>query len=206
MTIEDILALSPVLPVVTLRRVEQAVPLARALVAGGLRAVEITLRTPEALAGAREIAREVHEIVLGVGTVLSPKDLRDAEDAGAAFAVSPGVTPDLLEHARDMRLPYLPAVATASDLMAAMERGFTTFKFFPASVAGGPAAIKALGGPFPGVRFCPTGGIGLATARDYLALPNVLCVGGSWMAPDEALDAGDFARIEALAREAAALA
>ncbi len=206
MTIEEILALSPVMPVVTIRDIERAVPLARALVAGGIRTIEVTLRTPEAMEAVRVIAREVPEIVLGVGTVLSPKDLKDAAEAGAAFAISPGATPDLLEHARGGRLPYLPAIATASELMAGLERGFTAFKFFPASIAGGPAALKAFAGPFPGVRFCPTGGINAETAKDYLALDNVLCVGGSWIAPDKAIADGDFGTIEQLALKASQLA
>jgi 2-dehydro-3-deoxyphosphogluconate aldolase/(4S)-4-hydroxy-2-oxoglutarate aldolase len=205
MIIEDILALSPVMPVVTIADAAHAVPMARALVAGGLRTVEITLRTPAALAAVAAIAREVPEAVIGVGTVLSPKDLKDAADAGATFAISPGTTAELLDAARHGPIPYLPAIATAGELMMGLDRGFTAFKFFPAAAAGGVAALKAFGGPFPGVRFCPTGGISLATAPDYLALPNVLCVGGSWIAPEAAINAGDTAAIERLAREAAAL-
>jgi 2-dehydro-3-deoxyphosphogluconate aldolase/(4S)-4-hydroxy-2-oxoglutarate aldolase len=205
MTIEEILRLSPVMPVVTISDAEHAVPLARALVAGGIRTIEITLRTHAALAAVAAIAKEVPEAVLGVGTVLSARDLKDAHDAGAAFAISPGATPALLEAGHHGPLPFLPAVATASELMAGLEHGFTAFKLFPASLVGGPAALKALAGPFPGARFCPTGGISLTTAPEYLALENVLCVGGSWVAPETAIEAGDFARIEALAREAAAL-
>lgn len=205
MTIQEILALSPVLPVITISDAEHAVPLARALVAGGIRAVEITLRTHAALHAVAAIARDVPEVVLGVGTVLSARDLTDARDAGAAFAISPGATPALLEAAHHGSLPFLPAIATASELMAGLEQGFTTFKLFPASLLGGPAALKALAGPFPGARFCPTGGIGLASAPEYLALENVLCVGGSWITPQSAIEAGDFVRIEALAREASAL-
>lgn len=205
MTIEEILALSPVMPVVTIRDPARAVPLARALLAGGVRSIEITLRTPAALAAVSAIARDAPEIVLGVGTVLSVQDLQDAQAAGAAFAISPGATPALLNAAQAGPLPYLPAVATASELMAGLEYGFTAFKMFPAAQAGGPAMLKALGGPFPAARFCPTGGISLATAPDYLALANVLCVGGSWIAPEAAIEAGDFGLIERLAREAAAL-
>ncbi len=205
MTIEEILALSPVMPVVTIADAAKAVPMARALVAGGLRTIEITLRTPAALAAVAAIAREVPEAVLGVGTVLSAKDLKDAAEAGAAFAISPGSTLALMDAARHGPIPYLPAIATAGELMAGLDRGFTAFKFFPAASAGGVSALKAFGGPFPGVRFCPTGGISLATAPEYLALPNVLCVGGSWIAPEAAIAAGDVAAIERLAREASAL-
>ncbi len=205
MTIQEILALSPVLPVITISDAQHAVPLARALLAGGIRTVEITLRTHAALHAVAAIARDVPEVMLGVGTVLSARDLTDAGDAGAAFAISPGATPALLEAAHHGTLPFLPAIATASELMAGLEQGFTTFKLFPASLLGGAAALKALGGPFPGARFCPTGGISLASAPEYLALENVLCVGGSWITPQTAIEAGDFARIEALAREASAL-
>ena len=205
MTIEDILALSPVMPVVTIADAAHGPPMARALVAGGVRTIEITLRTPAALHAVEAIAREVPEIMLGVGTVLSPRDLKAAHDAGAAFAISPGSTPHLLDAAQDGPIPYLPAIATAGELMSGLDRGFTAFKFFPAAYAGGVGALKAFSGPFPGVRFCPTGGISAATAPDYLALPNVLCVGGAWVAPEAAMAAGDWARIEQLAREASAL-
>ncbi|MGA0602660.1 bifunctional 4-hydroxy-2-oxoglutarate aldolase/2-dehydro-3-deoxy-phosphogluconate aldolase [Caulobacter sp. KR2-114] len=205
MTIEDILALSPVMPVVTIADAAHAVPMARALLAGGLKTIEITLRTPAALAAVSAIARDVPDLVIGVGTVLTAHDLKAAAEAGAAFAISPGSTPELMDAARHGPIPYLPAIATAGELMAGLDRGYTAFKFFPAAAAGGVAALKAFGGPFPGVRFCPTGGISLATAPDYLALPNVLCVGGSWIAPEAAIEAGDTATIERLAREAAGL-
>ena len=205
MTIEEILALSPVMPVVTVADAAHAVPMARALLAGGLRTVEITLRTPMALAAVAAIAKEVPELVIGVGTVLTASDLKHAAEAGAAFAISPGSTPELMDAARHGPIPYLPAIATAGELMAGLDRGFTAFKFFPAASAGGVGALKAFAGPFPGVRFCPTGGISAATARDYLALPNVLCVGGSWIAPESAIASGDVAAIERLAREASAL-
>ena len=205
MTIEEILALSPVMPVVTIADAAHAVPMARALVAGGLRTIEITLRTPAALAAVAAIAKSVPEAVIGVGTVLTEQDLRHAAEAGAAFAISPGSTPELMDAARHGPLPYLPAIATPGELMAGLDRGYTAFKFFPAAFAGGVGALKALAGPFPGVRFCPTGGISLATAPEYLALPNVLCVGGSWVAPEAAIASGDVATIERLAREAAGL-
>lgn len=205
MTIEDILALSPVMPVVTISDVSRAVPLARALIAGGLRTIEITLRTHEALAAVAAIAREVPQAVLGVGTVLTAKDLKDAADAGAAFAISPGSTPALLDAARHGPLPFLPGVATAGELMAGLERGFTTFKLFPAAQVGGVGALKALAGPFPGARFCPTGGVDAASATSYLTLPNVICVGGSWVAPEAAIAEGNFHYIEEMAREAVAL-
>jgi 2-dehydro-3-deoxyphosphogluconate aldolase / (4S)-4-hydroxy-2-oxoglutarate aldolase len=204
-SIDDILRSAPVLPVVVIEDPAKAVPLARALVAGGIRAIEITLRTAKALEAVRAIAAEVPDAIPGVGTVLTAADLDAAAAAGARFAVSPGATQALFDAAWAQALPYLPAVATASELMAALEAGFTTCKFFPAAQAGGPEAVKALGGPFPQARFCPTGGIGLTTAPAYLALGNVLCVGGSWIAPRGAIDAGDFASIERLAREAAAL-
>jgi len=206
MGIDEILRLAPVMPVITIDDPAKAVPLARALAAGGLKAIEITLRTPAALEAIAAIAREVPECVPGAGTVLTERDLHAAARAGAKFAVSPGATPALLDVARPGPLPYLPAVATASELMAAMERGYATFKFFPAEALGGPAALKALAGPFPTARFCPTGGIDAAGAPAYLALANVLCVGGSWVAPAAAVARRDFGAIERLARAAAAMA
>ena len=205
MRMEEILSLAPVMPVLTIDDVAQAVPLARALAAGGLRAIEVTLRTPAALEAIAAIAREVPESIPGVGTVLTATDLQAAAAAGAQFAVSPGATPAMLRAAASGVLPYLPAVATASELMAAMELGFSAFKFFPAASAGGTAMLSSFAGPFAGARFCPTGGIDAASAPAWLALGNVLCVGGSWVTPKDALAAGDFGRIEALAREAAAL-
>jgi 2-dehydro-3-deoxyphosphogluconate aldolase/(4S)-4-hydroxy-2-oxoglutarate aldolase len=203
MRIDEILGAAPVMPVVTIEDAAKAAPLARALVAGGLRAIEVTLRTPAALEAVRIIAREVPEALPGVGTALSARDLEASAEAGAKFAISPGATPALLAAAKGMALPYMPAIATASELMAALEAGFDVCKFFPAAQAGGVGALKAFAGPFARVRFNPTGGIDAKTAPDYLALPNVLCVGGSWVAPIDAIVAGDFARIEALAREAA---
>jgi 2-dehydro-3-deoxyphosphogluconate aldolase/(4S)-4-hydroxy-2-oxoglutarate aldolase len=206
MRMEEILGLAPVMPVVTIADVAQAVPLARALAAGGLPAIEVTLRTHAALEAIRAIAAEVPEALPGVGTALTPKDLEDAARAGARFALSPGATPTMLDAGLTSPLPYLPAIATPSELMAAAERGYSAFKFFPAAACGGPAALKALAGPFPAARFCPTGGIDAATAPAYLALSNVLCVGGSWVAPAGAIARGDFAEVERLARAAAKLA
>jgi len=206
MTVEDILKTGPVMPVVVIDDAAHAVPLARALVAGGIRAIEITLRTGAALDAVQAIAREVPDAIPGVGTALTGADVLAALEAGAKFIVSPGATPALLEAAIGSGLPFLPGVATASELMAGLAAGLSAFKFFPAAQAGGVEGLKALGGPFPHARFCPTGGVSPANAASYLALPNVLCVGGSWIAPREAIAAGDFGRIEQLARESSALA
>ncbi len=203
MTLDDIMDLAPVIAVVTVADAGLAAPLTRALVAGGIRGVEITLRTPSAL-DAIKAAAAVPGAVVGAGTCLARAHIEAAAAAGAAFAVSPGVTTRLLESALGAPIPLLPGIATASELMLALEHGFDRLKFFPAETSGGPAAIKALGAPFAGVRFCPTGGIGLQNAAAYLALPNVACVGGSWLAPADALAAQDWGRIEALARAAVA--
>ena len=205
-SIEDILGLSPVIPVVTLTEAETAVDLARALLAGGLRTIEVTLRTPAGLAGIEAIARAVPGICIGAGTVLSAEDLRRAAQAGASFAVSPGCTAALLAAGASAPIPYLPAIATASELMEGLAAGYRCFKFFPAAAAGGIPMLKALSAPFPDVRFCPTGGITQETAGAYLALPNVACVGGSWITPADVLARRDWKRVEALAREAASLA
>lgn len=205
MDIRSVLAASPVMPVIVLEEVAHAVPLARALVAGGIRVLEVTLRTPVALDCMRAIAAEVPEALLGAGTVLSAADLDAAAKAGAVFAISPGASPALLEAARTSPIPFLPAVMTPSDVITAMDAGFDTFKLFPAAQAGGMAMLKALGGPFPQARFCPTGGIDAASAPAFLALPNVVCVGGSWLCPAELVRAGDWDAITALARAAAAL-
>ena len=205
MTIDDILQAGPVMPVVVIDDAAHAEPLARALVAGGIRAIEITLRTGAALDAVRAIARDVPDAIPGVGTALTVADVLAALDAGAKFIVSPGATPTLLEAAIGSGLPFLPGVATASELMAGMAAGLSAFKYFPAAQAGGVEGLKALAGPFPRARFCPTGGVSAANAASYLALPNVACVGGSWIAPREMIAAGDFARIEQLARAAAAL-
>ena len=205
MTIDDILQAGPVMPVVVIDDAANAVPLARALVAGGVRAIEITLRTGAALDAVRAIARDVPDAIPGVGTALTGADVLAALEAGAKFIVSPGATPALLEAAIGSGLPFLPGVATASELMAGTAAGLSAFKFFPAAQAGGVEGLKALGGPFPHARFCPTGGVTAANAAAYLALSNVACVGGSWLAPRETIAAGDFVKIEALARAASAL-
>lgn len=202
--IERILRLSPVMPVVIIEEAGLAPDLARAFVRGGIRVVEITLRTPAALAAIEAIARQVPEIAVGAGTVLSAQDLRAAASAGATFAISPGLTPALLSAAASAAIPYLPAIATASELMQGLAGGYQCFKFFPAGPAGGTAMLKAFAGPFPQARFCPTGGITQESVRSYLELPNVLCAGGSWLSPADALAAGDWKRIEALASRAAA--
>jgi len=204
-SIAEILQLSPVMPVVTIEDAEGGPDLARALVRGGIRVIEVTLRTRQALAAIKAIAREVPEICVGAGTVMSPDDLNLAADAGATFAISPGATRELLAAGANFRIPYLPAVCTASELMTALAAGYRHFKLFPANVAGGVQALKAFYGPFADARFCPTGGISLQTAGSFLDLPNVLCVGGSWLTPNELLKTRDWARIEALAREAAGL-
>lgn len=205
MTIDDVLRAGPVMPVVVIDDAVRAVPLARALVAGGIRAIEITLRTGAALDAVQAIARDVPDAIPGVGTALTAADVLAALEAGAKFIVSPGATPALTEAALGSGLPFLPGVATASELMAGMAAGLSAFKLFPAAQVGGIETLKALGGPFPHARFCPTGGVSAANAAAYLALPNVACVGGSWLAPRDAIAAGDFATIERLAQEAAAL-
>jgi 2-dehydro-3-deoxyphosphogluconate aldolase / (4S)-4-hydroxy-2-oxoglutarate aldolase len=203
--IESILRLSPVMPVVTIDDATLAADLARALVNGGIRVIEVTLRTEAALRAIETIARKVPEISVGAGTVLDPKDLQSAIQAGAAFAISPGATPELLAAGRQSRIPYLPAIATASELMFGLAAGYRFFKYFPATVAGGVAGLKAFNGPFSQARFCPTGGVTPSTANSYLELPNVLCVGGSWLTPLDLQAARDWRQIEALARAAAAL-
>ncbi len=204
-TLDAILARAPVLPVIALTRLEDAVPLARTLVDAGLPVLEVTLRSPIALDAIRAIAAEVPDAVVGAGTVLTPDDLAAVAAAGAAFAISPGATDALLAAAAEAPIPFLPGIATASELMRGLEHGLTRFKCFPAEAAGGVALLQSLAGPFPQARFCPTGGIDLASAPRYLALGNVLTIGGSWMLPKDALAAGDWARIGALAREAAGL-
>lgn len=196
---------APVIPVIVLHDVAHAVPMARALVAGGIRMLEVTLRTPQALQCMEAIARDVPEAVLGAGTVRNPADAKAAAAAGARFAVSPGYTPAVGQACRDLGLPLLPGVATGSEIMMAQEDGLTELKFFPALQAGGTAMLKAWGGPFGDVRFCPTGGVSTSNAADFLALPNVVCVGGSWLVPADALAQGDWARITQLARAATGL-
>ncbi len=191
---------APVIPVIVLNDLAHAVPMARALVAGGIRMLEVTLRTPQALACIEAIARDVPEAVVGAGTVRTRADAQAAAMAGARFAVSPGFTPAVGQACRDAGLALLPGVATGSEIMQALEAGFTELKFFPALQAGGAAMLKAWSGPFFDVRFCPTGGVTLQNAPDLLVLPNVLCVGGSWLVPLDALAQGDWARITELAR------
>jgi len=195
----------PVIPVIVLQRVQDAVPLAEALVAGGVKVLEVTLRTPVALQCIEAIARAVPEAIVGAGTIRVPADAQAAVNAGSRFAVSPGYTAEVGAACREAGLPLLPGVATASEVMAAMADGLHFLKFFPAMQAGGLAMLKALGGPFPDVAFCPTGGISLETAPQFLALPNVKVCGGSWLTPADAVASGDWARITRLAREAQAL-
>ncbi|MFI5679524.1 bifunctional 4-hydroxy-2-oxoglutarate aldolase/2-dehydro-3-deoxy-phosphogluconate aldolase [Streptomyces cellulosae] len=201
----SVLDLAPVVPVVVVRDAADAVPLARALVAGGLPAIEVTLRTPAALDAVRAIVAEVPDAVVGVGTVITPEQVAEAVEAGARFLVSPGWTDVLLTAMRESGVPFLPGVSTTSEVVALLERGVREMKFFPAEAAGGTAYLKSLAGPLPQARFCPTGGVGPGNAREYLALPNVGCVGGTWMLPESAIEARDWGRVEALAREAAGL-
>lgn len=196
---------APVIPVIVLQDRAHAVPMARALLAGGIRMLEVTLRTPVALACIEAIAKEVPEAVVGAGTVRSAADAQAAAMAGARFAVSPGYTHAVGQACRDLGLALLPGVATGSEIMMAQEDGYTELKFFPAMQAGGPAMLKAWQGPFNDVRFCPTGGVSTANANDFLALANVACVGGSWLTPADALAKGDWARLTRLAQEAAGL-
>ena len=196
---------APVIPVIVLNDVAHAVPMARALVAGGIRMLEVTLRTSQALACIEAIAKEVPEAIVGAGTVRNAADAKAAANAGAKFAVSPGYTPSVGQACRDEGLSLLPGVATGSEIMMAQEDGSTELKFFPVMQAGGPAMLKAWSGPFFDVRFCPTGGVTAQNASEFLSLSNVACVGGSWLVPAEALAKGDWARIEMLARDACQL-
>jgi 2-dehydro-3-deoxyphosphogluconate aldolase/(4S)-4-hydroxy-2-oxoglutarate aldolase len=200
-----IASLAPVIPVLTIERAADAVPLARALVKGGLRALEITLRTEAAIEALAAIAREVPEAVPGAGTVLTARQFHSAREAGAKFTVSPGCTEEILTAARNARLPYLPGVQTVSEALKLWQQGFRILKFFPADAAGGSTWLKAVAAPLAELKFCPTGGISADTASGYLELHNVSCVGGSWVAPRDAVEAGDWARIERLAAAAAAL-
>lgn len=200
----DLCALAPVIPVLVVEDVANAQPLAAALVAGGLPVLEVTLRTPAALDVIRAMA-EVEGGIVGAGTLLTPQDVEDAKAAGALFGVSPGATDRLLDAAEEAELPLLPGAATATEAMRLLERGYRMLKFFPAEAAGGAKALGSLASPLPQLTFCPTGGVSLKNARAYLDLPNTLCVGGSWVAPKDKVAAGDWAAIEALASEAAAL-
>jgi 2-dehydro-3-deoxyphosphogluconate aldolase/(4S)-4-hydroxy-2-oxoglutarate aldolase len=201
----ELVAHGPVIPVIVIQRLEDAVPLARALVAGGVRVLEITLRTPVALACMRAIAVAVPEAIVGAGTIRTVEDARAALDAGCGFGVSPGYSPSIGLACKDMGLPLLPGVATASEVMAANADGYDFLKFFPATAAGGVPMLKALAGPFADVLFCPTGGITPESAVQFLALPNVKVCGGSWLTPQDAVDRQDWARITALAKAASAL-
>ncbi|MEU5164154.1 bifunctional 4-hydroxy-2-oxoglutarate aldolase/2-dehydro-3-deoxy-phosphogluconate aldolase [Streptomyces sp. NPDC020875] len=202
----SVLDLAPVIPVVVIENAEDAVPLALALVAGGLPAIEVTLRTPAAPDAIRAIAAEVPEAVVGAGTVVSPEQVETAVRAGARFLVSPGWTDGLLAAMRSSGVPFLPGVSTVSEVVALLERGVTEMKFFPAEAAGGTPYLKSVAGPLPQARFCPTGGISRQSAAVYLSLPNVACVGGTWMLPPDAIAAKDWTRIRDLAAEAAELA
>lgn len=201
----SILKLQPVVPVLVIDDAATAVPLARALVAGGLKAIEITLRTPAALEAIRAVANEVEGAVAGAGTILNAAQFEEAVKAGSEFIVTPGTTQELIDVANDHAVPLLPGAATASEVMGLREEGYDVMKFFPAEQAGGAAYLKSLSSPLAGTLFCPTGGISLANARDYLSLPNVVCVGGSWVAPKELVAKGDWAGITKLAAEAFAL-
>jgi 2-dehydro-3-deoxyphosphogluconate aldolase/(4S)-4-hydroxy-2-oxoglutarate aldolase len=203
--VPEFLTLSPVIPVVTLTDVAIACDLAQALLRGGVRVIEITLRNEQGLKTIETIARQVPQMTVGAGTVLNSEDLRAAADAGATFAVSPGVTPHMLGQARSARIAYLPAIASPSELMVALEAGYRHLKFFPASAAGGIEMLRALASPFPQASFCATGGITAQNAPEYLRLPNVSCVGGSWLTPADALARRNWAHIESLAANAIAL-
>ncbi len=204
-TIEDVCRIAPVVPVLVIDDLEKAVPLAKALVAGGLRALEITLRTPVALDAIRMIADAVPDAVVGVGTLMSADDVTASVKAGARFGVSPGLSARILDAAEEAGMPMLPGVTTPSEAMAAAERGLRILKFFPAEANGGAPVLKAWASPLADLRFCPTGGIVAATAPDYLALPNVICVGGSWVAPKQAVEQGDWSAITGLAAAASTL-
>lgn len=205
MKLIDIMRASPVIPVIAIDDIEHAVPLARALVQGGIRVLEITLRTEHGMPAIRTIAQQVPDAIVGVGTLTQPEEFSAARDAGAVFGVSPGLTPALIEAARVSGLPLLPGVMTPSEVMAAREAGFRHLKLFPAVPAGGIGMLNAIAGPLPDMLFCPTGGISLETAPQFLACKNVVCVGGSWLTPKDALQAGDWQRITALAAAAASL-
>ena len=201
---EEIFAAGPVVPVLVINDVEKAVPLAKALMEGGIKVLEVTLRTPAAIDVIKRIAQEVPDSLIGAGTVTNAQQLKAVVEAGAKFAISPGMTADLLKAGMDSEIPLIPGISSTSDLMKGKDAGYTHMKFFPAEASGGVKAIKSISGPFPDVTLCPTGGIGPNNYNDYLALNNVKCVGGSWLAPDDAIESGDWARITQLAKEAVA--
>lgn len=205
LSIDEIMNTSPVVPVIVIEKLEHAVPLAQALVNGGLRVLEITLRTPVALQAIADMKAAVPDAIVGAGTVINPSDLQAACEAGSEFLVSPGATPSLIDAALAQDVPLLPGVATPSEAMALYERGISRLKFFPAEAAGGVPMLKSIGGPLPQLKFCPTGGVNPANAKNYLALSNVACVGGSWMAPANLTAAEDWQQIESLAAEAAGI-
>ncbi|WP_369309691.1 bifunctional 4-hydroxy-2-oxoglutarate aldolase/2-dehydro-3-deoxy-phosphogluconate aldolase [Providencia rettgeri] len=202
MTAETVLKQGPVVPVIVIKKIEQAVPLAKALVKGGINVLEVTLRTECAIEAIRLIAKEVPEAIVGAGTVINTKQLMEVSQAGAQFAISPGLTEELLAAAVKGNIPLIPGISTVSELMLGLDYGLKEFKFFPAEANGGVKALKAIAGPFSQVRFCPTGGISLTNYRDYLALDSVLCIGGSWLVPEEALSTGNYEKITQLAQEA----
>lgn len=202
---QDVLTASPVMPVLVIEKLEHAVPLAKALVAGGIRVLEVTLRTDCALDAIAQIAKDVPDALVGAGTVLNGEDYEAAIEAGAKFVISPGMTPSLVQAALKGPAPLIPGVSTLSEVMEGMDLGLGYFKFFPAEASGGAPALKAMGGPIPQVKFCPTGGISEKNAASYLGLPNVLCVGGSWLAPKELIEAGDWDGITAIAKAASNL-
>lgn len=192
----------PVVPVLVIKDLDKAVPLAKALMAGGIKVLEVTLRTPVAIDVIKKIADEVPEAIIGAGTVTNAQQLKQVVEAGAKFAISPGLTESLLQAGKEFDIPLIPGVSSISDLMTAIDAGYDHLKFFPAEASGGVKAIKSISGPFPNISFCPTGGIGPANYNDYLALSSVRCVGGSWVAPDDAIDNGDWDAITRLAKEA----
>lgn len=200
----EIFAAGPVVPVLVIHEVEHAIPLAKALIAGGIKVLEVTLRTPAALAVIKTIAENVPEAIIGAGTVTNAQQLKEVTEAGAKFAISPGMTADLLAAGASGGIPLIPGISSISDLMKAKDAGYTHLKFFPAEASGGVKALKSIGGPFPEITFCPTGGIGPANFTEYLSLSNVQCVGGSWLAPDDAIRNGDWNKITDLAKAAIA--
>jgi 2-dehydro-3-deoxyphosphogluconate aldolase/(4S)-4-hydroxy-2-oxoglutarate aldolase len=204
MTSEEIFSQGPVVPVLVIKDVEHAVPLAKALIAGGIRVLEVTLRTEAALEVIAKIAKEVPEAIIGAGTVTNRDQLQQVIDAGAKFAISPGLTSDLLKAGNEGNIALIPGISSISELMTAVDHGYTHLKFFPAEASGGVKALKAIGGPFPDIKFCPTGGISPSNYNDYLALPSVRCAGGSWLAPEDAMINGEWDKITELAKQAVA--
>lgn len=202
----ELFAMGPVVPVLVIENVEDAVPIAQALIAGGIKVLEVTLRTANALAVIKEIASKVPEAMVGSGTVTNPETLQQSIDAGAKFALSPGMTTELLAAAKKSSIPLIPGISSISELMKGIDAGFDHFKFFPAEAAGGAKTIKSVSGPFPNVRFCPTGGINLGNMGNYLSLSNVSCIGGSWLVPDETVKNKDWAAITEITKKAVAAA